>query len=243
MITITTGKSPPRPPKYFPSGREKRAAWMKNFDDKLTLYGPACNIAEPEIEATKTDLKYLLWYENECQEKARKFYEAVNNFQQYIARGGGGTELSFPQLPELGHEMEPRPPGVLDRLFNLVSRMKLSPSYNEQFMGRDLEIVLPQVVRDEDAAPEFTLTLRRSGGRISVEIGFRKRGHPAVAIDCRVNGGAWRSAGVNNKSPHIDDQPLLVDGVPETREYRLCWWDKGKAHGEWSAIQSISVTP
>jgi hypothetical protein len=40
-----------------------------------------------------------------------------------------------------------------------------------------------------------------------------------------------------------DDRPLLVAGTPEVRKYRLRYWDKGLANGDWSATATITVGP
>ena len=41
--------------------------------------------------------------------------------------------------------------------------------------------------------------------------------------------------------PYTGDRPLLVPSTAETREYRLRWWDKGEANGDWSPVQKLTV--
>lgn len=45
--------------------------------------------------------------------------------------------------------------------------------------------------------------------------------------------GGW------NKVPDVslDERPLAPGNTHETREYRLRWWDKSVAYGEWTGIQ------
>lgn len=41
--------------------------------------------------------------------------------------------------------------------------------------------------------------------------------------------------------PARDDRALVADGTPESRDYRLRWWDKDEAHGDWSLVQTVLV--
>ena len=47
--------------------------------------------------------------------------------------------------------------------------------------------------------------------------------------------------GADNSKPHYDTRPLLDPNLPEVREYRLRWWDKGLPNGEFSPVQKIVV--
>ena len=42
---------------------------------------------------------------------------------------------------------------------------------------------------------------------------------------------------------YLDLRPLLDPLLPEIREYRLRYWDKGDANGEYSAVQRVNVGP
>ena len=43
--------------------------------------------------------------------------------------------------------------------------------------------------------------------------------------------------GVDTVKPYWDERPLALGNTHETREYRLRWWDKSVAHGEWTGVQ------
>ena len=73
----------------------------------------------------------------------------------------------------------------------------------------------------------------------------RRRGHDG---DCSNHDGEWRRhggiiPGIDTEKPYTDDRPLLVPGQAEVREYRLRFWDKGVANGEWSESASVTVGP
>jgi hypothetical protein len=70
---------------------------------------------------------------------------------------------------------------------------------------------------------------------------FTKYGHDGVYIQCRRNGGAWALLAVDMATPYIDNQPLLVANTPETREYRMSFWDAGDANGDWTDVAKVTV--
>jgi len=61
--------------------------------------------------------------------------------------------------------------------------------------------------------------------------------------------GAWRGTGgwemlaIDLASPYLDERDLLVPGQPELREYRLQWYDAHGPNGDFSPVQTITVSP
>ncbi len=47
----------------------------------------------------------------------------------------------------------------------------------------------------------------------------------------------------SDKCPYLDARPLLVAGQPETREYRLQYYEAEAPVGDFTAIASVSVAP
>ena len=70
---------------------------------------------------------------------------------------------------------------------------------------------------------------------------LNKYGHDGVWIEGRINGGDWAFFAINTLKTYYDERPLAEGNTHETREYRLRWWDKSVAHGEWSNILSVMV--
>jgi hypothetical protein len=70
-----------------------------------------------------------------------------------------------------------------------------------------------------------------------VRIDFNKYGNDGIWIETRTNGGEWGYLGIDTVKPYIDDRPLAPGNTHETREYRLRWWDKSVARGDWSGVQ------
>jgi len=49
--------------------------------------------------------------------------------------------------------------------------------------------------------------------------------------------------GLNSGCGAATPGPLLVAGVPEVRNYRLRFWDKGTPNGDWTAPAPVTVGP
>ena len=77
------------------------------------------------------------------------------------------------------------------------------------------------------------------GSRLRID--YTKYGHQGIAIESRSNGGDWGLLGHYTQKPVYDDRPLAGPGTPESRDYRMRWWDKDEANGEWSAVQTVLV--
>ena len=74
-----------------------------------------------------------------------------------------------------------------------------------------------------------------------MRLDFTKFNHQGVHIGSRRNNGAWELLGIDTEKPYVDDRPLLAANTPEIREYRLRFWDKGQANGDWSPVQRATV--
>ncbi|WP_295449235.1 hypothetical protein [uncultured Thiodictyon sp.] len=110
--------------------------------------------------------------------------------------------------------------------------MKLHPGYADG-LGRELGIVVITAAVD-DPAPEFTAVLERDAKGFRVHIHCPKRGHGGIVVQSRINGGTWTLYGHFSRGAVYDDRLLAVPHTSESREYRLCWWDKDEPNGGWS---------
>jgi hypothetical protein len=48
---------------------------------------------------------------------------------------------------------------------------------------------------------------------------------------------------IDLNSPYLDERPLLAAGVPETREYRLQFYDDAAPEGGYTEVTSVTVSP
>lgn len=89
--------------------------------------------------------------------------------------------------------------------------------------------------------PEFCVTVEKDEAGFRMNIDFDKQGHTGVWIESRVNGGKWAFLAIHVDGPYLDKTPLESGRSPEIREYRMRWWDKREAHGEWSLVQKVEL--
>ncbi len=118
-------------------------------------------------------------------------------------------------------------PGIKIRLMSQINRIKVSLKYTDA-IGHDLVPI-----------PDLLVELGSSGQRVTIN--FNKYGHDGVWIESRTNGGEWAFLAVDTIKPYYDERSLAVGNVQETRDYRLRWWDKSVAHGEWSNVQTVLI--
>lgn len=132
-------------------------------------------------------------------------------------------------------------PGALTRIFSQAAKVKLAPGFTES-IGMNLGILGGEDTMPQ-ASPKMTLKVETGTGCQCVRLSFSKYGHQGVYMESRVAGGAWEFLGIDTESPYMDDRPLKVAGVPEVREYRMRFWDKGLPNGPWTDVGTVTVAP
>jgi len=161
--------------------------------------------------------------------------------ENLILNGSGSDPIDYPK-PTVFPNPPPAPvPGIQKRLFSQITRIKASLNYNEA-IGKDLGIIaIPDTV--DHPFPEFWLTVEMGLEATQVRIDFNKYGHDGIWIESRTNGGEWAFLAIDTVKPYLDGRPLAPGNTLETREYRMRWWDKSEAHGEWTGIQKAALGP
>lgn len=225
--------------RYFPQSEADRIAWLNNYAAKLPVHGPSLGLSGEEIGNTQADIAYLVWLLHTWNPAIQQDALQATAFKNLIASGNGTLAVAPPAATVFSAPPGPRPPGVLNRLYNQVQRLKLHAAYSEA-IGQDLGVI---AVADssEHPVPVFSATLEQGPHGSRVRLDYTKYGHDGVAIDSRVAGGAWQFLASATQKPTYDERPLATPQVPEIRDYRLRWWDKDQANGEWSAVQTVLV--
>ncbi|WP_295446709.1 hypothetical protein [uncultured Thiodictyon sp.] len=224
---------------YFPQAETDRINWLKHYIARLLKHGPRLGLGAEEMAATQADIDYLIWVFVIWNPAIQQYSVDATTAKGFLTTG---TDDDPVQLPTLAAFADPPPavlPGVFNRLFNQVQRLKLHPAYTEA-IGQDLGILGSSGIPDE-APPTFTLTVEKLSDRTRVCIDYPKHGHGGVVVDSRINQGDWLPLGHFTQKTIHDDRALVVAGTPESRDYRLRWWDKDEAHGEWSLVQTVLV--
>jgi hypothetical protein len=228
--------------KWYPARIGDQVVWLTNFSTKVGAHATALGLNATGIIA---DTKWLIYVLATWMENVRTFGTGATQYS-YILQNGltGGSTFPTPAFvnttPPAG--VVPVGAGILPRLFKFVQDIKDAPGYTT-VIGEDLGIIGAPV---SNGQPCPVFTLKTVGGETCdhVEGPCKKFTHEGVAVESRRGAEEEFSFLLNTTArSFVDTRPLLVPGVPEVREYRLRFWDKGVANGEWSESASITVGP
>ena len=247
---------PHSPPKmmrddFYPNQISEQADWHLNFAAKFPLYGAILGKTALQINNAVADNLTLAYGLGEWRTSVREFGPASTASLELLKKGTGGDPFAFttyaaPTPPTLPVGAEPVLAGALDRTFGLIKGLKGEPSFTLP-MGLDMGIVGPEAPPPpppgEVPVPEITVTAISGTENQYGRVKFVKNGHEYVIIECRINGGAYVELGMANKSPFIDNRPLLVPGVAEIREYRARYYDNAAPSSGWCGPEKVTVGP
>ena len=226
---------------YFPTNEAERSVWLAHFRTKLPVHCVELGFSLDDINSTLADIDFYIWLVQSWNPAVQKNAVEASAFKALIGTGSGSELVALPVHVVFDPEPVPVLPGVLTRLFNLIQRIKMAATYN-LVVGKDLGIIGTQSTADSDV-PDFTVTTERGPTIERVKLNFIKYNHGGVVVESRRNGGPWEVLAIVVTKPWYDERALLVDNAPEIREYRLRWWDKGDANGEYTAVQKVTVAP
>ena len=229
--------------KYFPRIKAQRPEWFATFAAQLILANPVLGLPAAAVTAIVADARFCEYACGIWLAAVREFGPAATASIEQLFSGsvGGSFALTVFAAPALPAGVVPVAAGALDRIFAFVQTIKAAPNYTEA-IGLMLGIVGAEDTAVHDV-PEFSLKVERAGGCECVRVVFRKFGHDGVVIFCRRNGGAWEMLAIDLASPYLDERPLLVPTAPETREYRLQFYDGSEPTGDFTPTQSVTVGP
>ncbi|MEI6268799.1 MAG: hypothetical protein WCP01_07970 [Methylococcaceae bacterium] len=226
---------------YFPSNEADRVVWLTHFCTKLSVHGSNLGLSADDIANTLADVGFYVWVIGTWNPAIQQNALEATAYKTTVATGTGSDLIPLPTHAVFDQSPAVRLPGVLTRLFNLVQRIKISTAYTDS-VGQDLGIIGSQN-NSTHLIPDFTATTERGASIERVKIVFTKYHHDGISIDTRRNSGEWEFLAIVMVKPWYDERTLLNASVPEIREYRLRWWDKGDANGEFSPVQRVTVGP
>lgn len=219
--------------------------FLHNYTSKLPEHGPGLGFQLPEIKDSQADVNYYLWILLTWNPAVQNLAKTATAFKTHIGYKSGSGEATIPALPSFADAPPARPVGILERVEEMLGRIQAAPGYNDEVIGRDFMLLPHPAAATSSSEPFPGVSMALTQGKLhkNVEIMYTKRGHQGVCIESNTNSGPWELLAIDTAKPFVDDRPLQVANVPEIRSYRLRFWDKGVANGEWSPVQSIAVTP
>jgi hypothetical protein len=220
---------------FFPTTESAQIIWLTHYALQLPVNGPTCGIVNEEITNTQTDITSYVFMLQQWHPASQRDGKEFTAHKQLMIFGSGSVPLPYPQPTLFPNPPPASIPGIQKRLFSQIARIKASLNYTE-VIGKDLGIIaIPDTV--EHPVPEFWLTAELGLETQQVRIDFTKYGHEGIWIESRINEGDWAFLAIDTVKPYLDKRPLIAGNTLETREYRMRWWDKSEAHGEWTGVQ------
>lgn len=230
--------------RYYPTNIAAQILWLQNFGAKVAGYEVALTLPPALVDAVVASCNFAIYVMGIWLTAVRDFGPAATSAMDLLLTGSGPAPVALPVFtpPPLPAGVAPVPPGALNLIFSLVNIINSSPGMNDT-IGHDLGIIGPAAPAAVATGPDIKLKLVQGAVNQAVNLGFHKHGHTGVYIESQRGSGTMEFLAIDTEIPYHDDRPLLVAGVPEVRTYRMRYWDKGLAVGDWSATISITVGP
>lgn len=231
--------------RYLPSRAPDQVAWLENFRNKLPQYIVPLGLDAARAQECVVACGFIKYVLGSWLDAARTFNIAATAASKQLFNGDGQKMISLVSFtpPPMPDDVSPVATGALKRIFDLVALIKLSPAYTD-IIGLELGIVEHSTgAGDSEGAPEVQFEMVQGKVCQAVRINFIKRGHKGVWIESRRGNGEWAFLAIDTESPYLDERPLLVEGQPEVREYRVAFWDKDVRSSDWSDVHKITVSP
>jgi len=224
---------------FYPSTEVAQIVWLSHYALKLPINGPTCGISAEEITSTQQDITYWTWVLQFWHPAIQRDAKEATAHKQLMIAGIGKSGITQP-LPTSFPSPPPTPePNMQRRLFSQIARIKVSLNYTD-VIGHDLGIIA-SANTVEHLIPEFTVSVELGKAGSRVRIDFKKYGHDGIWIESRINNGDWIFLAIDTVKPYYDERSMDAGNTHETRQYRMRWWDKSVAHGEWSPVQQVVI--
>ena len=224
---------------FYPKNEALQITWLKNYTAKLPEYGARCDISGDEITSSLKDTAYQLWLLEQLHPAKLSDLKAVEIFATQLLTDSTSTVIGHPEASSFPPPPPTPLPGIEQRRFSVCARIKASLHYNED-VGRNLDII-STVIKIDHPIPEFTVCEELGAVHNRIRLDFKKHRHDGVHIENSINGGDFTFLAVSTVKPYLDESPLTTGNTHEVREYRMRWWDKNVANGEWSAVQRVAL--
>ncbi|HJQ33266.1 MAG TPA: hypothetical protein VJ866_13850 [Pyrinomonadaceae bacterium] len=218
--------------------------WLNNFDNAFSEHCDTLGFVEADVLSLRADIAMANYLLGDLLPGYKAGLQARTTYKNLVMNGPVATAVvAPPPPPNVGTAPTAVAPGIVPRLRNLIQRIQLAPGYTEA-IGADLGITGSDGGPSAPTStPKPTLKARSTGPGL-LQVDFSKDKYDGVVIESRRAGeDGWKSLGVDNYSPFIDDRPPLEAGKPEQREYRARYILRDQATGEWSDIVTATFIP
>lgn len=228
---------------YYPNRIADQIPWLENFRAKLPTYAATLGLSAEAVEIAVAAARFSIYVLSQWLAGVRAFGPASTMAVDEVLGGTGAGTMALPTFtpPTLPDGVVPVPPGTLTRIFDLVREIKADKACTDA-MALDLGIV-PTGGGAAHPVPGLKAVVIQGSACQCGQLDFTKYSHQGIYAEGRRNGGAWEFLGIDTESPYVDQRPLLNPALPEVREYRARYWDKGTPNGDWTDVVKVTLAP
>jgi len=211
-------------------------AQLKNFANKISMYGTTLGLTAGEIASIKADslaVDYIFGNQRAMQTSARNY----TAFKKMLRRGGGQSLGSVPVAPALG-TAPPMPAANIEARFrSILQRITHHAAYTSA-MGEDLGIEGAEVVFNSAAGkPKFSIVFATGG---CPNLRWKKGKFQGVEI-WKDSGNGFVKLDRDMRPDYIDKSPLPAAGVSAVWRYKMIYLMNDEVAGSWSDLVSVTV--
>ncbi len=223
---------------FYPTRLADLIPWHVNYNTNAQATGTAQGLsAAQKVQITANKDAVIAIVNNAAAVLA--FAQAVTDWRDIILCGPNesGSVPAYPTIPTA----PTLPVGTLvdieENTRGSAGILRANPLYTSD-IGESYGI--SGVAPGDPTTPgvtAFALTASQ------VRLAIAKAGYDVVAVDSRINNGAWTQIGISMTAEYIDARPPLVAGAPEVREYRVQGMDNNARVGATSAVAKAVTVP
>jgi len=222
---------------FYPDKLADRVAWHANFSAQAAATGVARGLTAGQVTQIAADAIEVSNIVNYL-EAVDAFSQAVTEYKNIMLEGDPGASLPpVPTVPATISVALGALPGIEARTRQFAGILRAAVGYTPE-IGELYGIVAP--AGGGLATPSlqvFALTASQ------VRVAISKGGYDVVAIDGRINGGAWTFLGIAQTAEYLDARAPVVAGQPELREYRAQGMTDNNRVGDNSAVAGVWTLP
>lgn len=224
-------------PDFYPRNLAARVPWHANFAVQATATGVTHGLTALQVSQIGIDSTNVAAIVNYLTQ-ADAFGQAVTEFKDLMLEGDLGIALPpVPTVPAAFTLVLGSQASIEARTRQYAALVRASVGYTQQ-IGEQYGIVAAA------PAPAGTPTVEAFAlTQSQVRLVIFKAGYDVLAVDSRVNSGAWEQIGISQTAEFIDSRGPVTPGMPETREFRVQGMVANARTGVLSAVSRAITAP
>lgn len=224
---------------YLPRSEAKKLTWLNNFDAKLSLFAAELGVSVAEIEMVHN---YTLSfnYSINLLAASKTFTHQCTAFKTMV-RGGSVKKktLDLPVMVMPADMPAVFMSGTFVYISGLVRKLKSNVAYNDT-TGKALDIIGVERITNNSDELKPTLSFKVAAG--FVQLKYIKRNSDGIVLESkRGNESEFSLLEKITKTTYTDKRINLVQGIPENREYKACYFKNDTLTGLASSVISVLI--